>query len=329
MEKTKFENKHILTYEQTDRLKGLLIILIVLGHIGQLFTVQSQSVLYAFHITTFLFLPFLFNNDKLTIENIKKTFKRYFIPYSIFFAVSLLVFTMYLQNEFDPMSTFIAWLIGSGPLLRGSIGFSVYWFFPALIFLLVLIMVNNTLSLTGRKIFFYLMIVAHFFIPMLPGEILQYFPFGSYVALYLFIVGLVIKYIFYHYPWRNIPQWIVIMTFIIALVAVYGSKFNLASPLLSNIISMPFDFILHDFIMISGFFSMILLSEKINFFEWFGRYSIAIYTVHPFVIKILDITYNWTTFLEGFIKFILVLMISCVIAKGVYVIGLNRILYPR
>lgn len=323
------EYRNILTFEQTDRLKGLLIILIVFGHIGEIFTDKIQYILYSFHVTTFFFLPFLFNNDVLTLKNIIKIFRRYYIPYTIFFIVALFAFTLYLHNEFDPMSSIIAWFIGSGPLLRDSSGFATYWFFPALISILVFIMLYNSLSLIGKKIFLTLMIIAHFFIPIVPGKILEYFPYDMYVAFYLFIVGLIIKYIFYQHIWRSIPDWLIVVIFSFALVAVIGTDFNLAGPLLPNIILNPLDFILHDFIMILGFFTMIILSEKISFFQQFGKYTIAIYTVHPFVIQIVNLTYNWNTIFEGLIKFLLVFVISYLIAKGIYLINLNKIIYPR
>lgn len=323
------EHRNILIFEQTDRLKGLLIILIVFGHIKEIFNVEIQYILYSFHVTTFLFLPFLFNNDLLTLKNIIKILRRYYIPYTIFFIVSLFAFTVYLNNEFDPISSIIAWFIGSGPLLRDSTGLSTYWFFPALISILVFIMLYNSLSLIGKYIFLSLMIISHFFIPILPKEILEYFPYNMYVAFYLFIVGLIIKHIFYQYAWRNIPDWLIVLIFFFALVAVIGTDFNLASPLLPNIILNPLDFILHDFIMIVGFFTMILLSEKISFFQQFGKYTIAIYTVHPFVIQIVGLTYNWNTIFEGFIKFLLVFVISYIIAKGIYLMNLNQIIYPR
>ncbi len=327
--KVKMEHENILTFEQTDRLKGLLIILVVFGHIGEIFTEKMQYILYSFHVTAFFFLVFLFNNDVLTFKNIIKILKRYYIPYTIFFIIALFAFTLYLHNEFDPMSSIISWFIGSGPLLRDSIGFSTYWFFPALISILVFVMLYNSLSLIEKYIFLILMIIAHFLIPSVPGEILKYFPFGMYVAFYLFIIGLVIKYIFYQHAWRNIPDWLIVVIFFFALVAIIGTGFNLASPLLPNIILSPLDFILHDFVMILGFFTMILLSEKIGFFQQFGKYAIAIFTVHPFVIQIINLTYNWNTILEGLIKFLLVFVISYIIAKGIYLINLNIIIYPR
>lgn len=324
------EHKNILTFEQTDRLKGLLITLIVFGHIGgEIITDKIQYLLYSFHVTTFLFLPFLFNSDVLTLNNIIKIFRRYYIPYTIFFIIALFAFTQYLHNEFDPISSIIDWFIGSGPFLRDAIGFSTYWFFPALISILMFIMLYNSLSMIGKKIFLSLMIIAHFFIPLVPGEVLQYFPYSMYVAFYLFIIGSFIKYIFYQHAWRNIPDWLIVVTFSFALVAIFGSGFNLASPLLPNIILSPLDFILHDFVMIVGFFTMILLSEKIGFFQQFGKYTIAIYTVHPFVIQIVNLTYNWNTIFESLIKFLLVFVISYIIAKGIYLVSLNKIIYPR
>jgi len=330
MKNLREESQDMLTFEETDSLKGLLIILIVAGHIKQIFSVDTQFLLYSFHITTFLFLPFLFNNDRLSYYNIKKIIRRYYVPYTIFFLVSLLAFTFYLKHELDRVSTLFAWSMGTGKLLHDNIGFSTYWFFPTLVSLLFLIMLFNTLSKNGKRVLILIVTIGHLTIPILSRNTLQYIPMSMHLSIYIFAIGLIVQYLYAYFSWRTYYIRLgTLIVFIVSLVFVYGSQFDLARGLLPNFFHNPYIFILHDIIMISGFFVMIYISDIFKFFRWFGPYTIAIYTVHPFIIQIVDKMYKWTSVTEGFIKLILVIFISYVVSKIIFFININKIVYPR
>lgn len=324
-------NKDILTFEYIDKFKGILILLIVIGHIKGLTTIEIQSTLYSFHVTSFLFLPFLFNRDKISFKNLVKIFRRYFVPYSIFFLILFFTYHIMFNYEMNVFSFFHSYIFGTAHLLRDQIGISAYWFFPALIFLLIILMIYNTLIGYYKNIFVILMFVFHLFIGVLalPDATLQEAPFNLYVALYLFTIGMIVKYIIRNIKLRNIHFFGITLLFFTLLIFSYGGKFNLASPHFPSIMTRPYDFFLRDMIMISGFFSLLFISKYISLFSPLGKYSLAIYTIHPIIIQIVNKLIHSSSFIFLIIKLIAVLLITYGITLLIYRLNLNRFIYPR
>lgn len=323
-------NSKKLTFQQTDRFKGLLIILIVFGHISQLLEQfgSLHASLYSFHVVSFLLLPFLFNKDIISYPNIRKNLKRIYVPYTLFFLLSLFSYSI-LSHHFDALSAITSWLIGSSALLKIDTGLRVLWFFPSLLFMLILIMIFNQLSKKKKKGFFFLMVIMHFIIPLIPKVYLFYFPLSSYIPLYLFSIGIIVKHIYDYYDYQRYPTWIYSLVFIFSLYLAYGSDFSLASAIFPNILTNTFHFILQDFIMILSFFTLILWSKEIKLLETFGKYSLAIFTIHPFIIQALNMLYPWETLAEGVLKFLLVFTITYGIVRTIYLVKINKILYPH
>ena len=322
-------NSNKLTFEQTDRFKGLLILLIVFGHISQLLQQYGSlhATLYSFHVVSFLLLPFIFNKDYLTIKNITKNIRRIYIPYSLFFLLSLFAFSI-MEHHFDPLSALKAWGIGSSALLKVETGFRIFWFFPALMFTLILLMSYNLLSRSNKRVFFFILLFIHILIPFIPKSYLFYFPLSSYIALYLFSIGILVHYLYEYWDYNrySIP---ISLLFILSLLFSYGSDFSLASAIFPNIRDNSINFILQDIIMILSFFTLILWSKNFKFFESFGKYSLAIFTIHPFIIQVINKLYPWETFTEGLLKFIVVLSITYAVIKVIYWIKIDKIIYPR
>ena len=323
-------NSNHLTFEQTNRFKGLLILLIVFGHISQLLEQYGSlhATLYSFHVVSFLLLPFLFNKDILNYKNIKKNLKRIYVPYTVFFLLSFLIYSI-LEQQFNPLSAITGWFIGSSALLKIDTGLRVFWFFPAFMFTLILIMLFNTLAENKKKIFFLLMLLGHILIPLIPKVYLFYFPLSSYIAIYLFVIGIIVQYIYRNFNYTNYPTWLYTILFIVLLFLAYGSNFSLASAIFPNILDNTFNFILQDIIMVFSFFTLITWTKEIKFFEIFGKYSLAIFTIHPFVIQALNILYPWSSLIEGLIKFLLVIILTYMLLKIVYFFNLNKIIYPK
>jgi len=330
-------NSNVLSFEQTDRFKGMLILFIILGHISQVFEdyASLHSTLYSFHVISFLLLPFLFNKDLLNSKNLKKNLKRIYVPYTIFFILALLAYSI-LEHQFNLLSILRAWAIGSSHFLQIDIGLRVLWFFPALMFSIILLMVFNTLSKNNKIIYLLIMFLLHILIPFIPESYLFYFPLSSYVSMYLFIIGISVQYIYKNFNYTQYPTWIYSLLFISTLYLgfeldyfVTDSRFSLASAMFPNIIDNTFDFILQDIIMVLSFFTLMLWSKQIKFFETFGKYSLALFTIHPFVIQALNMLHDWAGLADGLIKFLLVVIITYAIVRIVYFFKINKILYPH
>jgi len=322
-------NSNQLTYEQTNRFKGLLILLIIFGHISQLLQQYGSlhATLYSFHVVSFLLLPFLFNKDHLTLKNITKNLKRIYVPYSFFFLVSLFAFSL-IEHPFNLVQAITAWGIGSSALLKVETGFRIFWFFPALMSTIIFLMIYNMLSISTQKVFFIFALFTHIIIPFIPKSYLFYFPLSSYISLYLFSIGLIVQYLYKHWDYQKY-RWGISFGFILALILSYGSDFSLASAIFPNILIHPLNFILQDSVMILSFFTLILWSQKFKIFESFGQYSLAILTIHPFIIQIINMFYPWETFIEGILKFVIVLAVTYSVVKIIFYLKIDKIIYPR
>ena len=320
----------ILSIHETNRLKGLLILLVIMGHIEQFFSGREplQMLLYSFHVVSFFMIPFLFNRDVLNSKSIVKNLRRIYIPYSIFFILAVMLFS-FINRSFDIFSVFTAWLIGTGGLIKQSAGISVFWFFPAFFSTILFIIIYNTFSKFGRVVMLFLFFLTHLFISSLPAKYLLYFPLSSYVPFYLFFIGMVIKYLYNSGIIFKVSGTILTLLFILILYLSYGSEFNLASPMFPNILEEPIVFFAHDLIMILGFFTMIHWSRKIKFFEIFGIYSLAIFTIHPFVNQVLNKIYPFSGLIDGVFKYIVVVLTTYLLVRVVYFLNINKIVYPR
>ena len=323
-------NSNVLTFEQTNRFKGLLILLIVFGHISQIFENYPllHDALYSFHVVSFLLLPFLFNTNLLTVKNIKKNLKRLYLPYSFFFLLSFIAYSL-MEHQFHPLLALEAWTIGSAELLKMETGFRIFWFFPALMSSLLLIMFFNSLSKNFKSIFILLFIIGHLTIPFIPKAYLFYFPLSAYIPIYLFVIGLSVQYIYKNFNYHQYPTWLYSLLFIGLLYLAKGTEFSLATAKFSNILHHPFNFIVQDLIMIVSFFTLILWSKNIQFLELFGKYSLAIFTIHPFVIQLLNLIYNWQGLYLGIIKFFLVIIITFFLIQTLKLFNLYYFLYKK
>ena len=326
------KNKDYISYSNMYNFKGLLILLIIYGHIKGLTSTEIQNVLYTFHVSSFLFLPFLFNTDKFTFHNIVKVFRRYYTPYTVFFIIAFIAYFIFINSNFDFSNLIISFFIGTPHLLKESIGISAYWFFPALIFLLITLMIFNSLNQNRKKIFLLFMLVTHLLIGIysLPySNVLKYAPFNFYITFYIFIIGFTIKFIIQNFEINSKYFFIILIVFFFLLYFSYGGRFNLASPFFPDILNNPFELLLRDSIMITGFFSLLYLSKFLSVLSIFGKYSLGIYTIHPLVIQgLLKIT-NSEVLVFLVFKFLLVALISLGLTILIYNFNLDKIIYPR
>jgi fucose 4-O-acetylase-like acetyltransferase len=326
-------NKDLLTFEYMEKFKGILIILVVIGHISGLTSANFHSALYSFHVSSFFFLPFLFNNDKLTFINILKVFKRYYIPYTVFFLLSFLLYTIFMHKSFSLLNVFISFFTGTLYSLKDSIGIGAYWFFPALIALLMSIMLYNSLSIKWKKVFLFISLLSHLVIGIFvyPDKIFRIIPFDIYIPLYLFFLGFIIKMTVLNITLsQKLLVWITLVFMLSLIISYsYGENFTLASPYFPNIFTRPFDFLLRDILMLSGFFSILFISKYIPYTTIFGQYSIAIYTIHPLAIQLVNKLLHTDTIIILISKLFIVLFISIIFTQIIYKIGINKFIYPK
>ena len=137
--------KSLISRENSTLLKGILIILIILGHNGILMgkstglTVTAlNNYLYCFHVYLFLILPFLYNIPGFTFKRVKKDFLHLYKPYTLLIITILIANIFILKQPFEPLNTVYAYISGNEMLLNKTVGASFPWFLPVMFTLLIL-----------------------------------------------------------------------------------------------------------------------------------------------------------------------------------------------
>ena len=190
-------NKSFLTKEQSTIIKGILILLVVLGHNGILMgKAQHLSVnsfndfLYTFHVYAFLFLPFLYNIPEQSICRIKKNFIHLYKPYTVFFIILLIAFWV-INKSFDVPGVVYAYISASEPVLKQYVGASFLWFLPTMFSLLILrdSLMNTKIGLLLVSLGSFIFLVLYSVFGIIPWECNQISVMGIFTAFRIFCLA--------------------------------------------------------------------------------------------------------------------------------------------
>lgn len=138
-----------ISKEASNAIKGLLIVLVVLGHNSILCRVWDRCMstgalfhwqwLYTFHVYCFFLLPFIYNKNPYRKGNFRKYALRLLYPYMWICAVCTMLSMAVLGNLFKGWENLLyAVVFGSDRLLVENMGFNFPWFLPAMFSLLLL-----------------------------------------------------------------------------------------------------------------------------------------------------------------------------------------------
>lgn len=151
-------NSSLLTNQESTALKGLLILLVVLGHNTYLMAdMFAYKFLYAFHVYAFFYLPFLYNHKKEVISHsVIKNLLRLYVPYTFVFVLLL---GIYLKTNFafSFENVFFAYVTGNPNHFLKMGGF--LWFIPTFFSLLLI----KQLYYRGNLVCRYLLLGLSFF----------------------------------------------------------------------------------------------------------------------------------------------------------------------
>lgn len=313
-------NKSLLTRNESNAIKGLLIFLIVLGH-NTFFTKNIpgfQTWLYCFHVQCFFALPFLYPSKKLCKESVANYFVRLYYPYIILFITYTILFK-YLQSVIPPQTnaSFIppndvsitGWLrtlfTGNRYLIEYFGGFQYLWFLPAMFSAMIIKQIyEHTICHKDKliKTFFFLMsLVCYimflvFFYKQPYDKTLNYnlMQFSLFACLQGFgatFVGFSIQYIIKHY--KSTYGSICIFIFL-AISTLYFLLMWRNNEYLIWIMRAILPIIF--FVLIYSYRQIL---SKSNILEKLGEYSFLIYVTHPIFCKIsafiipTSISKNW------------------------------------
>ena len=328
-------NTEYLNKDESNAIKGILILLIIAGHTHYLVPQLSPTFfyLYRFHVVCFFILPFFYSHkSSLSWNKIKDLAIKLYVPYLIFFVVCTTLYGISLKNFswFSVTGSTQAFIIGSEELLKQESGFKFLWFIPAFFsFTMLKSLFDNACEIlnpsANKK---HLVFIASFLsIIALIGVICwffpnqwksfrlnyeQYVPFGMLTALRFFTLGiftfLIIRFIPYiKYLGAIIFVILSIMYFINeGQIGINNDAFKTILPLIFPVCA----------------FCLLLAGKKlwtyIPFMSELGKLSFPIYLVHVIVYNILEQIISYSILNAGVIyvsTIVISVFISLIITK--------------
>ena len=292
MEKDKIKSG--LSRNQSATIKGLLILLIMLGHNDLLMTDPASGGkrfvfqwLYSFHVYCFFILPFLYGKKPLSVKRFADNVFRFWISYFWIFMLCLIANALFTKGIMSFSDYFYAFFIGDKPILKEVVGFYFPWFLPAMFSVLLFKGIADHKRWIGMTVFLLsICCQAAYIFDVLPLRHLQsQIPFALVQGVLFFSVAVFGKWLCEmvsraEQKW-NI-KWAVLIAFSALSLSFYFTqsvRFNILQ--FWHFILPPVGFAL--------MFSIRALMEKSQFLRFMGDYSLPIYAFHLFVYNLLEI----------------------------------------
>jgi hypothetical protein len=307
---------YALSVEQSNALKGVAILCVILGHNHILAPVSGMLFgwLYSFHLVIFFILPFFYNKSiVLTSKVVKSTFVKNYIPFVLFFILHYCLFVILIEKKGVNFSD-IAYALfnGSSRVLKETSGFVFLWFLPAYFsFSLV-----RMLSSKNKFIFLGLFMIGMGFSLNWNyswNVLFVYIPFGLAKGIYYFTFGVITLFLVNKVPY----------------IKYIGAGLFIVLSTLYWLNLMP----LNEYLLgISGFLffmSTVDLWKKIPGVQFIGKYSLGAYLFHVLICNFLERLLP-NTLLHGWFVFLMTIFISLLLSWGVMNIEiLKKFIFPR
>lgn len=279
----------LLDKKTSTTVKGVLILLIILGHNSILMHTQNGDTpillyryLYHFHVYCFLILPMLYNVPVMTCSRLKKDISHLFKPY-VFLFIALVSYQIILGERINPERVFEAFISGNEPLIKGALGASFPWFLPTMFTFLIL---RNTLCWRPKllKIVFAISVTVYLLTRVLNVFSLYTFNYflGCMVALAYFSVGIIVRKIYlYITQKKEYIKFVHLITVVSTVLFFIYYK--------SNYMELWFSLNAWVIMPISVFISLLSIIEVTKEFkfmyalEYLGKITLPIYVFHMFI----------------------------------------------
>lgn len=345
-------NTSYINREHSIWVKGILSILIVLGH-DMVFTIPLQeygvmSFLYMFHIQVFFILPFLYgiDNHSYTKERLKNTIIRFFWPYLLLvtlFVVGYNIVTLF--SHFSIRGLFRLYVFCDGITIRQMCGVQIFWFLPSM---MCTVLLKELYYRSRAWIKCLLFVLSFIFIGFAIysrvsystydswSHIMRNIPLGGGYAINMLALGVITRWFFsqmvLHKRYVQ-TAFVGTICFIVCsilywhYVADFMSRkpFNVLYTILQQVAPVTFITALVAYINLLGI-------KRRGYISEFGKYSLLIYLISPFVgyvcafvaIK-LHLMYWWM----GLLIWPLIVLVSYRIAIWIGTTKFSNILIPQ
>ena len=327
--------------EASNAFKGLLILLIVLGHNSILCRswdgcqpIESLFIwkyLYTFHVYCFFILPFFYNKKPYIKGNIRKYAIRLLYPYLWISLLCLLISTFAVGNDFKGWGLFFwALCTGSGKLLEQSMSFNFPWFLPCMFTLLLLKDVYYSSEKLVRRILIGIGLTL-WAVVLLGGiklsTIESYVPFALVPAFRFLPICLLTVWLAERIKVNVISRGMTILIFALLSLAFWCSQtYDISTGRIAFYFVMP----------IAAFLTLFSFKKylaKCHLLAVLGKMSLQIYLYHVIVFNILLVAVKHfhcpPTWIDGVIVLLITLVVSYIGAWcSTRIPFLQKILYP-
>lgn len=293
-----------------DVLKGIGIILVVIGHIYSNQTIFNW--LYSFHMPLFFLAAGWVYKEKTVLADIKRRIQTIVIPY-FSFGFLVLIYWQLMERRFrDSDMSFMDSLFGLFSGCYDNLEFNIHlWFLPC--FFVTVILFNILVNLGGRRMAYLvsaLMSLAFIVVPMhgLIWGIDRVFKYIGFYAVGVFIAGKSVKAVK-----KKVEAGIVAI--VLLALSFSLSCYHLTMGIMWFVTALI------------GVAAVILISQLINenrILQYFGRISLIILCIHGpvyrIVVKIVSILLNLGTdaVRENFLLAMVVVVITMAICSTAY-----------
>ncbi len=325
----------LISREASTGFKGLLILLIILGHnhfactdiYGSGDKNELFRWLYSFHVNCFLLLPFLYGSKPITGKRVWKDFVKLYIPYLWVFVLCAVVYALLNKNVSGIGDYANAFIMGNEPMLKDAIGFSFPWFLPTMFALLV---VKGVYDWGSRWVKIGLLVISTTLWVLIISGVTTRYEIGNYVPLaisqaFIFLpMGVIVSVIIKFSRGKGNLIWFLLFAL---LSAMYLLLFDTQYDTLRTILQFVLPIVA--FVALYGISNYLGRSK---FMRLLGDYSLQIYLIHTFIfnaLMILAMRFAINQIAGAIITYILTLGITLILAllikrwKWLY-----RILFP-
>lgn len=279
------EQSRIERLSWLDILKGIGIILVVIGHIYSNRTVSNW--LYSFHMPLFFLAAGWVYKEKTVITDIKRRIQTIVVPYFSFGLLVLLYWQVIERRFRDSDMSFMDSLLGLFTGCYDNLDFNVHlWFLPC--FFVTVVLFNILVNLGDRKIAYVisaLMSLIYVVLPMpeLPWGFNRVFKYIGFYAVGVFLVRRETRIVDRKVSTGMVAVVLIILNFFLSL-------HNLTTGIMWFVTALI------------GVAALILISQLINenkILQYFGRISLIVLCIHGpiyrIVVKIVSIPLHMGT----------------------------------
>lgn len=312
------KDKQTLSFEQSNAMKAIAMLLIILGHNHILASQNGNSslfeYLYKFHVSIFFILPFFYGKtEKINKQNISKILVRNGVPYFMIFCFSYIIYNFIIKHDGFNIVDFLGGFTNfPGYDLKSTIGFTFPWFLPVFMLMSIYKILGNNYKWAKWTFFtigFIICISYKAYIIMWHSQL--------YIlkALYYYAMGLSMYLLYKHIKYIN---YIGSIAFIVLSILFWTNIYK----------ANAFYFSLSGFCVIKEITSHINFS-RITFIDLIGKYSLPIYLIHVFISNTLERILPHS-FIYGITIYLITIILSIFISITIYKFATIRsFIFPK